>query len=109
MKLLGHVYVAVKAFPQKNHELLAFGAILPETVFYTKNPVLTFEQIHEGGPGLFWRILAQDVKEKDPVDIDKTAQLLEVFYNKLKPKAEDFLSTVVSSTRERILKVINLN
>lgn len=53
MKLLGHVYVAVTAFPNNNQELLAFGALLPETVFYTKPQVLTYDQIHEGGLTLY--------------------------------------------------------
>ena len=49
MKLLGHVYVATQSFPEKNQQLLAFGAVIPETVFYTNNPALSFDQIHEGG------------------------------------------------------------
>ena len=48
MKLIGHVFVAVEAFPDRNQNLLAFGSLLPETVSYTKNPALAFEQIHEG-------------------------------------------------------------
>lgn len=53
MKLLGHVYVATKAFPELDQELLAFGALLPETVFYTKEKALTYDQIHEGGLELY--------------------------------------------------------
>lgn len=49
MKLLGHVYVATQSFPENNQHLLAFGALTPETVFYTDNPILSFDQVHEGG------------------------------------------------------------
>lgn len=49
MKLLGHGYVAINAVPQGNKKLLILGAIVPETMFYTKNPPFTFEEIHEGG------------------------------------------------------------
>jgi hypothetical protein len=243
MKLLGHVYIAVTAFPDQNKDLLAFGALLPETVFYTKPQVLTFAQIHEGGLELynfckthapefvdlgigsmthsvkygadsynslesliplgfndsdipriaeaigvelhiakarahnlydlvldyfinkkyphvkqvventkqlniikisqiladcykvdghavyysltnlwkkydltlmetfeglatFWKLLANDLVEKDPVDIDKTAMLLTEFYTRLEPAAEDFLNEVVSTTRAKVSEVI---
>ncbi len=243
MKLLGHVYIALECFPEFNKELLAFGALLPETVFYTKRKALSYEQIHEGGLELFnycikskpeytslalgcmshsviygadkfndrkslealgyseddipkiadavglseklavsrshnlydlaldryiflnyptvlkvvestrtldkdkvstvladcynasksdvhdslvhlwdkydlsllesyeglakfWKILASDLKEKDPVDIEKTAKLLEYFYTKLVPGAQVFLDTVVDSTKTRIYEVI---
>lgn len=243
MKLLGHVYVAIQSYPNKNQKLLAFGALLPETVFYTKNPALTFDQIHEGGLELynfcvknnlemcdlargcmthsvkygadsynsleslqkigfmeedipkiaealeidiiaanarahnlydlvidyfidkkypnilkivkqtktlnmheialvlsncyevseedvynnlmnlwnkydlslmgsfeglakFWKSLAHDLKEKDPVNIEKTAGLLSDFYNKAEPRIDDFLKDVISSTKLRVSRAI---
>jgi len=49
MKVLGHIYVAIKAFPKRNHQLLAWGAILPEMMFYVKENPFEYRQIHEGG------------------------------------------------------------
>lgn len=49
MKLYGHAYVATQVLPESNQELITLGSLLPEVVFYTTNPALTFEQIHEGG------------------------------------------------------------
>lgn len=243
MKLVGHVFIAIKAFPRRNTQFLAFGSLLPETVFYTKNPALTFEQIHEGGLELykfckqkhlnfvdlgigvmahsvrfgadsydsddaivrlgyvekdipkisealevdlktaktrahnlydlaldfyiyekhpqikkfieetkridkekiadilsecyssskpliksnlshlwdkydlslmetfkglakFWRILAKDLPETDPVNIPKTEKLLKSFYKKVKPRAEGFIQEVIKTTRAKINEAI---
>jgi len=65
MKLLGHVYVATKAFPEKDEKLLAIGAVLPEIVFYIKNPVFTYEQLHEGGIYLYKCLSQKDKKLAD--------------------------------------------
>jgi hypothetical protein len=62
VKLLGHVYVATKAFPKKDKELLTLGAILPELVFYIKHPVFKYEQFHEGGLDLY-KYLTKNKKE----------------------------------------------
>lgn len=53
MKLVGHVYVATKAFPTRNKPLLALGSLLPEVVFYVDDPALDYDQIHEGGDKLY--------------------------------------------------------
>jgi len=244
MKLLGHAYVSLKSFPDLNKELVAYGSLLPETVFYTKDPELTFEQIHEGGLTLyqyctahylkytdlavgcmthsvkygadsynsldhmarlgfteqdipkistalniphniaiarvhnlydlvidyhihqsypeiknvvlnckaidtkevskvlseafnanedrihnnlshlwdkydlelfstfrglarFWKILASDLKEKDPVDIDQTSTLLNEFYIKMLPTVDDFIKEVVNSTKTKVTSAIS--
>lgn len=244
MKLLGHIHVAIESFPQRDHKLLSFGALLPETVFYTKDPALSYEQIHEGGLELykycranqpefedlavgcmthsykygadrfnslesliplgfeksdiskvaealmidpkpaqarvhnlydlvldhyidnkhpevrkmveltkdldktkisqllascynvrqkrvynnltnlwdkydldlissfeglarFWRSLASDLKEKDPVDIAKTAALLSAYYDRAEPNMEEFIEKVIEHTRSHVTEAIN--
>lgn len=49
MKILGHVYVALKSVPAKNKNLLVWGSILPEMTFYIEDNPFDYEEIHEGG------------------------------------------------------------
>lgn len=49
MKLLGHAWVAVNAYPRGDRQLLSLGSILPEIMYYTQNHPFKFAEIHEGG------------------------------------------------------------
>lgn len=49
MKILGHVYVALKSVPNHNEPLLVWGSILPEMMFYIEENPFSYEEIHEGG------------------------------------------------------------
>lgn len=49
MKILGHLYVALRALPNHDPRLLAWGSILPEMMFYIKENPFRYEEIHEGG------------------------------------------------------------
>jgi virulence-associated protein VapD len=53
MKILGHVYVAVRSFPHADKNKLVIGALLPELVFYLKDPIFDYNTLHEGGRGLY--------------------------------------------------------
>ena len=50
--------------------------------------------------------MASDLKEKDPVDIEKTAELLSEFYDRLEPAAEDFIQEVTDTTRLKVSEAI---
>lgn len=71
MKLLGHVYIAVEAFPERTEKLLAMGAVLPELVFYVKDKAFTHEELHEGG-----EILYKYLQSKSPDKIDLAVGIL---------------------------------
>jgi len=49
MKLLGHAWVAAKAYPEGNRKFLILGSVLPEIMYYTKKHPFKYEEIHEGG------------------------------------------------------------
>lgn len=53
MKLLGHAWVAVNAYPRGNRRLLILGSILPEIMYYTKKHPFDFEETHEGGDRVY--------------------------------------------------------
>ena len=53
MKILGHVYVAVKALHGHNKSLLAWGSILPEIMFYSDKHPFNKDEIHEGGDKVY--------------------------------------------------------
>lgn len=59
------------------------------------------------GLALLWKSLANDLVEKDLVNIENTAELLSYFYKKVRPTADTFLAKVITSTNTRIKKALD--
>lgn len=65
MKLLGHAWVAVNAYPKGNRKLLILGSILPEIMYYSTNNPFEKEEIYEGGDLVYEYLMKNNPKWKD--------------------------------------------